>query len=377
MKKFRAVILSLIAALTVIICGCGGGTISNPYFFSAMHSDVTVTAYGKTDDDFKNFCIEIKNRLAKIESSVSATDQNSYISKFNRAGAGEKVQLDKCAYDILTLAKQIYDQTDGYYNPAVYYSVQAFTKEKNKPFTLPSTETTDKYKQLSDKFGELELTAENGAYYAVKPNVTVNINGESCSMKIDMGGIAKGYAANEINGLFDEYGYTSGYFDMGGSSIVCKNSKSGGAFKLGMTDPRSQTGAKYLTTEIQNTNLSTSGDYRNYFIHEGVRYCHVIDPTTARPVQTGISTATIIGGDPKINNPAANDAYTTAIMAMGTQKAVGFINEYLSNCRVVFICAEVVVTNMPDVTDDKLNGYKLISTVNAEGKIVLGDSNVS
>lgn len=375
MKKFRAAILSLIVALTVLLCGCGGGEFSNPCFFSAMHSDVTVAAYGKSDGDFKNLCIDIKNRLSKIEASVSVTDENSYISKFNRAPAGEKVQLDECAYELLTLAKKIYDQTEGYYNPAVYYSVQAFTKEKNQPFTLPSTETTDKYKQLSDGFKDIEIKAENGAYYAVKPQNRVEINGEICSMKLDLGGIAKGYAAKQISGVYDGYGYTSGYFDMGGSSVICKNSKSGGAFKLGMTNPR-KTGATYFETQIRNTNLSTSGDYRNYFVFEGVRYCHIIDPTTARPVQTGITTATIIDGD-----PAANDAYTTAIMAMGTQKAVEFINANLSDLRVVFICEEGVVTNMPEVTNESLQGYKLISTVTstADGKrkIVLGDSNVA
>ncbi len=374
MKKFSAVIFSIIAALLAVLSGCGGGDISNPYFFRAMHADITVTAHGKTDEDFKNFCIDIKNTLSSIETSVSVTDENSYISKFNRAAAGEKVELDKCAYDILSLAKQAYEITEGYYNPAVYYSVQAFTKEKNKPFTLPSTEVTEKYKQLADSFREFALEEENGAYYGVKPDFTVEINGEVYSMKLDLGGIAKGYAAKEVERLFQKYGYDTGYVNLGNSSIICKSTKSGGAYTLGMTDPRSQTGASYLTAKIQNANLSTSGDYRNYFIHDGVRYCHIIDPATARPVQTGVTTATIIGGD-----PALNDAYSTAIMAMGTQKAVGFINANLSGCKVVFICAEGVITNMraEEYTLNPAGGYSVINTLSADGKIILGDSNVS
>jgi len=95
MKKFSAVIFSIIAALLADLSGCGGADISNPYFFRAMHADITVTAHGKTDEDFKNFCIDIKNTLSSIETSVSVTDENSYISKFNRAAAGERVELDK------------------------------------------------------------------------------------------------------------------------------------------------------------------------------------------------------------------------------------------------------------------------------------------
>ena len=373
MKRLAAAILSVLTALTVLICGCGGN-VPNPYFFNAMHADITVTAHGKTDADFKNFCLDVKETLSAIEASVSVTDQNSCISKFNRAAAGERVEFDKCAYDILSLAKQAYEITEGYYNPAVYYSVQAFTKEKNVTFTPPSTEVTDKYKQLADRFGELELTAENGAYYGVKPNFTVEIGGESYSMKLDLGGIAKGYAATVIGGIFDKYGYGTGYVDLGNSSVICKSAKSGGAYTLGMTNPRSQIGDNYLTTKIQNTNLSTSGDYRNYFIHDGVRYCHVIDPTTARPVQTGVYTATIIGGDPGLN-----DAYTTALMAMGKEKAVEFINKNLSNYRVFFVCEEGIVTNVPQAgyTLNGNCGYAVINTISQDGKIILGEQNVA
>ncbi len=373
MKKFLSAILCTLAALTVIICGCAEG-VPNPYFFNAMHADITVTAHGKTDAEYKDFCLDIKEELNSIEASVSVTDENSYISKFNRAAAGEKVEIDKCAYDILSLAQRAYEITEGYYNPAVYYSVKAFTKEKNAPFTVPSKEITDKYKQLADKFSEFELLYENGGYYATKPDFTVDIGGEAYSMKLDLGGIAKGYAATVVEGLFNKYGFESGYVDLGNSSVVCKSTKSGGAYTLGMTDPRSPTGKDYLKTTIQNTNLSTSGDYRNYFIHEGVRYCHVIDPTTARPVQTGVYTATIIGGD-----PALNDAYTTAIMAMGAERAVKFINENLSLCRVVFVCADGVATNMPQdgYTLSEESGYKVISSLSADGKIILGESDVA
>jgi len=373
MKKLLSAILCTLAALTVIICGCGT-QVPNPYFFTAMHADITVTAHGKTDADFKSFCLDIKNELSLIEASVSATRESSYISKFNRAAAGEKVEIDKCAYDILSLAQRAYEITEGYYNPAVYYSVKAFTKEKNEPFTPPSKEVTDKYKEISDKFSEFELLIENGKYFALKPNYTVDIGGEAYTMKLDLGGIAKGYAATVVEGIFNKYGFEAGYVDLGKSSVVCKSAKSGGAFTLGMTDPRSPVGKDYLKTTIQNTNLSTSGDYRNYFIHEGVRYCHVIDPTTARPVQTGVTTATIIGGD-----PALNDAYTTAIMAMGTERAVKFINENLSLCRVVFVCEKGVVTNMKpeEYTLEGESGYKVINTLSADGKIILGEGDVA
>jgi thiamine biosynthesis lipoprotein len=77
--------------------------------------------------------------------------------------------------------------------------------------------------------------------------------------------------------------------------------------------------------------ISTSGDYEQYYIIDDVRYCHIIDPTTGKPVQTGIMTATIIGG-----SAAEDDALTTAIMTMGKDKAIEFINTKLSDRYVAF-----------------------------------------
>ena len=68
-----------------------------------------------------------------------------------------------------------------------------------------------------------------------------------------------------------------------------------------------------------------------YYIIDGVRYCHVIDPTTGKPVNNGIMSATVIGG-----TAAAGDALTTALMAMGKDKALNFIESKLQDVKVAF-----------------------------------------
>jgi thiamine biosynthesis lipoprotein len=190
-----------------------------------------------------------------------------------------------------------------------------------------------KYTELYTNFGDLQLYSEDGNYYAVKPAATVEIDGVTYSMKIDLGGIGKGYAVDKVKEIVEEYGFEYGYINFGSSSMALLGHATRGSYTLGLTNPRTYYGDDYIRLQLNNVCVSTSGDYEQYYEFDGVRYCHIIDPTTGKPVQTGVYTATVIGG-----SAAEDDAYTTAIMTMGKDKAIKFINEKLSDRYVVFTC---------------------------------------
>ena len=370
MKK----ILTSIAALALsasVLSGCGEMTSKDNSFY-CMHTLAQLVISDNFNEDkgekFGRLSEEVENKLFAIENSISSSVANSCISKFNSAEAGATVEIDETAYEVLTLAKKVYNLTEGYYNPAVYYNVSAYGF-KSESYTIPPQEEIDKYNSVAEHFGELELEHKNNSYYAVKPAATFELNGEVHSMKIDLGGIGKGYATDIVNALIDEYGFKNGSFSFGGSSITCKKFK-GGKYTLNLNNPRAVIGS-YASVEVQDTNLSTSGDYQQYFEEDGVRYCHVFDPTTGKPVQTGIMSATVIGG-----SAAEGDALTTALMAMGKDKAVEFINKNLSNFKVVFTLEEDgcfgVITNIPDELKNLNEYFKILNTV-SDGKIILGE----
>ena len=152
-------------------------------------------------------------------------------------------------------------------------------------------------------------------------------------MKLDLGGIGKGYAVDIIDAMFDEYGYEYGYFNFSASSMAVKSHFEQGAYIMELVGPRSPQRKPYLFTKIRNEKLSTSGDNEQRYFIDGVRYCHIIDPTTGKPIRTGIMSATVIGG-----SAAEDDALTTAIMAMGKERASNFIKEKLTDRKVVFTC---------------------------------------
>ncbi|MDE7082437.1 MAG: FAD:protein FMN transferase [Clostridia bacterium] len=285
---------------------------------------------------FISFTQAVKQQLDDIDKALSTSVINSDVSKFNAADAGEKVQISKTAYEVISEAKRIYEMTEGYYNPALYYNVLAYgfgdnhrvmTKEE-----LPSDEIIATYTDLASHFEEVQLIQEGETHYVVKPEYTVVVEDETLTLHIDLSGIGKGYAVDKVEKLFNDYGYEFGYFSFGSSSMLVKRHLDG-AYNLGLSNPRSPSRDTYVKTAILNEKLSTSGDNEQFYVIDGVRYCHVIDPTTGKPVQTGIMSATVIGG-----SAAEDDALTTAIMAMGKEKAISFVKEKLNDRRVVFTC---------------------------------------
>lgn len=326
-------------------------------------------------DKFTGLWTEVKALLNSVEASVSVEVETSSVSRFNAAAAGAKVRIDETAYEILRQAISYCNYTDGYFNPAVYQSLRAYGIESGKitrPESLPAAETVAAYKTLAESFTDIVLTEQDGGYYATKPAATVTAEGEEHSLMLDLGGIGKGWCADRIDELIESYGFEYGYFSFGSSTMAVKkyNSETVDFYKLTARDPRGDAGSSYVQFPVKDVCLSTSGDYELYYEIDGVRYCHIIDPTTGSPIQTGIASVTIVGG-----SAAQDDALTTALSAMGKQKAVDFINDNLSDRTVVMLVIEdgngIIITNRPEDVTVRNSAYTLGNTVK-DGKIILG-----
>lgn len=307
--------------------------------YDIMNTDATVMVSADFTDDevvarFDALCEEVTEVLNSVDNSLSVTVEASCISRFNEAIAGETVEIDKIAYEVLSIAMSIHEFTEGYYNPAVYYSVQVygFNGTATGERVLPPSELTAEYAALSAHFSEIVLTEKDGKYYAKKPAATIVVGGDELSLKIDLGGVGKGYVADIVDGLFDTYGFEYGFFDFGSSSKALKKFAGTGEWTLGIMNPRAS--GDIVRLKVADVSVSSSGDYQQYFILDGVRYSHIIDPFTGEPTQSGIACATVIGG-----SAAENDALTTAIVCMGVERAEQFVREKLA-ARLVFFAAE-------------------------------------
>ena len=290
------------------------------------------------ESKYNEFNDKVRKKLKEIENALSTTNPVSDIYRFNTEQAGARFEIKQITYEVLSEAKHVYDLTGGFYNPALYYNVQAygFGGADDYPKTkaeLPADELIAKYTDLAKHFTDIviEQDGENSKYYITKPEATIEVEGEVLSMKLDLGGIGKGYAVDCVDALFDEYGYNFGYFNFATSSMLVKSDVKNGSYSLGLANARSISRSPYLTTTIRGEKLSSSGDNEQCYFIDGTRYCHIISPVTGKPVQTGIMTASVIGG-----SAGEADALTTAIMAMEKADAIKFIEEKLTDRKVVF-----------------------------------------
>lgn len=284
---------------------------------------------------------EIKALLTSLDSSMNIANENSYISQFNAAEAGSEIQIDKDTYEVLNIAIKMFEETDGYYNPGVYYSVDLYgfgvraDYNERRPYDrddyrtqLPEEKYVTAFQQLGESFAEVSTYQRDGKYYVSKPEKTVTVEGRTYSLAMDLGGIGKGYAIDLVDGLIDEAGFEYGYFNFGSSSQAINGSLSDdGKYELQFQHPRALLGVGYLSTRAANVAISTSGDYILSYTIDGTRYSHIINPKTGAPIRTGIATATVLDGRVGVYSAAEADARTTALCAMGVEKATEYMNE--------------------------------------------------
>jgi hypothetical protein len=136
---------------------------------------------------------------------------------------------------------------------------------------------------------------------------------------VDLGGIAKGYAAQAVGDALESHGVRDYLVAVGGELRAHGLSSSGHPWRVGIETPTPDVRRIFYSLELKNASLSTSGDYRNFFEINGTRYCHEINPKTGRPIPAGLASVSIV-------HPSGTyaDAMATALMVLGPQEGMDF-----------------------------------------------------
>jgi thiamine biosynthesis lipoprotein len=152
---------------------------------------------------------------------------------------------------------------------------------------------------------------------------------EKNGMKVDFGGIAKGYTSAEIMDIFKENGIESGMVSLGGNVQVLGTKTDGSPWKVAVQNPNSE--EEYLgILEAEDKAVITSGGYERYFEKDGTTYHHILDPSTGKPAENGLTSVTIVSED-----GALADGLSTALFVMGTEKAKEFWKNHHEEFEVI------------------------------------------
>ncbi|MBQ9734597.1 MAG: FAD:protein FMN transferase [Clostridia bacterium] len=294
MKKI-GIILSLIlislSTFLFISCADGGSSLDCYYFKTGIH--IETHDFNMSDDTQT----KLKNLFSSLEKEFDINDSKSTVYAFNNANVGDVFNLSTHGRNVLLSSKNLYSFTDGLFDPSVYPLVELWQFTKNYPvseFNLP-TDT-----QISTAINNVDF--ESAVFDQDLKTLTKTKDG----VKLDFGGIVKGYAADKAAKILKSAGHESGYISIGGSSLYLLSVES-----LGIIHPKKATdGISILSVKLngkKNLSVSTSGDYEKFYERDGKIYSHLINPKTGYTADTNVCSVTVIGAD-----GAFSDAVTTA-----------------------------------------------------------------
>ncbi len=262
---------------------------------------------------------EIQKKLDEYNKIFSTFDSTSVISKINnnKPVAPDEIFL-KCynrSMEISALTGGAFDITAG---PMV--NAWGFGPE-------------DKTKMTPKKIDSLKAIT---GYTKVKL-VNGKIEKENPEMKLDMNAIAKGFTSDLIGDLLKEAGCKNFMVEIGGEVVAKGVNEKGRIWTIGISKPEETVlfASNELQAKVQlpDNALATSGNYRNFYVEDGKKYAHTIDPKTGYPVQHSLLSTTVIA-----DNCMDADAFATAFMVLGLEKSIE-ISQKNPNLKVYFIYA--------------------------------------
>lgn len=305
MKGRLSLLLAGVLAAGAVLTGCGGeqkvSSQSSQVF--AMDTVMLLTVYG---DQAQQGLDQAEQTIQKLEKLWSATDENSEIWALNHSG-GNWVELSEDTREILSRGLELCALTDGALDLTAYSAVQAWG------FPTGAYRVPDEA-ELEQLVGTIDYTqVELDDNQARLPE----------DMSLDLGAVAKGRLGEVLSQDLKELGVTSALLELGGNIQTVGTKPDGSRWRVGIQDPNSQEGGYLAIVEVADQAVVTSGDYQRYFEQDGQTYCHIMDPATAAPADSGVDSVSIVGSDGTVC-----DALSTALFVMGEEKGAQFWKDH-------------------------------------------------
>ncbi len=334
MKKGRGVFMKrLLAAFSVLLLllslfsfgSCSEQTVTKSVF--AMNTYCTVTVPAKNADAAD----EIIRRVNALEALLSVSREGSDIYRLNYSD-GEQTPIDNETALLLKRALELNSLL-----PAFDFSLFRLSLLWGF-FDTPSVPDDADIKSALSHCGTDKLTVGDGF---------ASLSGGAM---VDLGAIAKGYAADEASKILLSHGVERALLNFGGNVFVLGTKQSGADYKVGIKKPYTEEILATLTGK--DLFYVTSGSYERYFTEGGKNYCHIIDPKTGYPAESGLYSVTVVCEDGTLA-----DVLSTAFFIMGAEASLDFINE-THLCEAVFVtCGNGVI-----ITDGLKDRFTLLSS---------------
>lgn len=252
----------------------------------------------KTTQAQKHLQSSVDTRLAELEQIFSTWRQDSELSKLNQAKPNEWIIVSDELFNLLSVSKLLHQQTQGYFDPGIGNLIDLWGFGSRAVEHKPSRSVVK------------EQIVNNSIQYLELQNNRVR---KLTDFKLNLSAIAKGYALDEVAKLITNKNYL---IEIGGEVLASGRNNNNQNWRVGIENPNS---ASPIAIVLDNEAIATSGNYRNYFIWEGVRYMHILSAKTGLPAKSDLTSVSV-----KHDKTMLADAYATTMMAMGSSRASKF-----------------------------------------------------
>ena len=328
MKHIRLIILPILCLL-LCLTGCTEKSVSKQIF--SMDTYMELTAYG---DNAEVGLTDVIHTINSYALQLDPEVESSAVYALNHA-EGSPVTLDPVIADMLAAAKQVYAQTDGALDLTVYPIVKAWGFIDSE-HTVPTAEELEQLKTVPC-FDDVDIDIH-----------TVTM---PAGTQLSFGAIAKGAMAERSKQILTDYGIEHAFLSLGGNVQTVGTKPDGSLWRIGVQDPKNLSGHLGIVS-VGEMAVVTSGSYQRYFEQDGKLYHHIIDPKTAAPAESGLTSVTIL-----CESGTMADALSTSMFILGEEAAIDYRSTY-GGFDMILVTADDRVVVCGDVEfEETAEGY--------------------
>jgi FAD:protein FMN transferase len=315
-------IVILVAALAGVPSCSSLPRLSNPVVVkrAQMHMGtlVTITAVAESESIAQAAANSGFAEIRRLEELLSTWIPSSELSRVNAAAGSATVPVSPESLAVVQYSLQVAEMTNGGFNIAIGPAVEAWSVTERQH--IPTEAELQQLIPLVDLRGvHVDMSAR-----------TISL--DRVGMRIDVGGIGKGYAADRAVETMQKAGALAGVVALSGDIKTFGRLPDEQGFPIGIQHPRKE-GAVLAWIDLQDEAISTAGDYERFFEREGLRYHHILDPKTLQPAR-GCQSVTVIARE-----GVWADGLDTGIFVMGPERGMELV-EHLVDVEAIIVDAE-------------------------------------
>ncbi len=286
----------------------------------AMGSELHLTAWTADEPGARAAFAQVFAEFERLDRLLSVWREGSDVIRLNQAGSGVAVPVHDDTRRVLRAAAQVSAWTAGKFDVTFGALAEVWKFDHDQDNRVPSPE------EIAARLARVDYRAvvvdeAAGTALLTRPGIRVHL-----------GGIGKGYAVDRAVALLRQAGLRDFLIQAGGD-LYAGGRAGGTPWRLGIQDPRGPGGEPFASVELGDATFSTSGDYERFFVKDGVRYHHILDPDTGQPAR-GCRSVTIVARDAVVA-----DALSTGVFILGPERGLALV-EQLPGVEAVIVTAD-------------------------------------